>query len=228
MYEIELLSKLAAYRFPQQRNNGSSMRQRHCWISQTNPPMFSPLSNRVWEVLMPSSNTMKSVSIQPPTVILTCLPPGMQRYRREPRRPCPMAHQVERRYGDNQPRRKSSGGGETRATRKVPITSLSYYRLEPITFGRSLEDIEKRSRRLLEKGKGARILDKRRDSGVIVKLVEELRQAILLYQVRTVENCLSTRVDAFWTAVATTFDRQSSHAVDCESPFNLFAIRTDP
>ena len=39
---------------------------------------------------------------------------------------------------------------------------------------------------LLGKGKGARILDKKRDSGKVVKLVEELRQAILIYQVGTV------------------------------------------
>ena len=41
----------------------------------------------------------------------------------------------------------------------------------------------------MDKGKGARMLDKRRDSGAIVKLIEELRQAILLYQVGIVENC---------------------------------------
>jgi hypothetical protein len=41
---------------------------------------------------------------------------------------------------------------------------------------------------LLDKGKGARILDKRKDSGTVVKLSEELRQAILFYQVGTDEN----------------------------------------
>ena len=41
---------------------------------------------------------------------------------------------------------------------------------------------------LLNKGKAARILDKRKDSGAIIKLVEELRQAVLLYQVSTVMN----------------------------------------
>jgi hypothetical protein len=39
----------------------------------------------------------------------------------------------------------------------------------------------------LDKGKGARILDKNKDSGMAAKLVEELRQAILLYQVSAVE-----------------------------------------
>ena len=41
---------------------------------------------------------------------------------------------------------------------------------------------------LLNKGKVAKVLDKRKDSGTIVKLVEELRQAVLLYQVSIVGN----------------------------------------
>ena len=225
MYEIELLSKLAAYRRPQQRNNDSSILPRRCWISRMRHPTLFHLSNRVWEASTPSSNTTKSVSIQSPMILLTCPPPGMQRRRREPRRPCPMAREVEGRYGDNKLRRESSGGGETRATHKVPITSLSSYRLKPIIIDRSLEDIEKRSRRLLDKGKGARILDKRRDSGAIVKLVEELRQAILLYQVRTVENCRLSRVDALWTAIATAFYKQSGHTIDRKCPSNVLTIR---
>lgn len=47
----------------------------------------------------------------------------------------------------------------------------------------SLDDIGKRSTSLSEKGKVARALDKSRDSGKVVRLVEELRQAILVYQV---------------------------------------------
>ena len=42
---------------------------------------------------------------------------------------------------------------------------------------------------LLDKGKVAKILDKKPDSGKTVKLVEELRQAILIYQVGAVDNC---------------------------------------
>ena len=51
------------------------------------------------------------------------------------------------------------------------------------TLRRSLEDIEKHSQALLAKGKAARILDKTQDSGKVVKLIEQLRQAILVYQV---------------------------------------------
>ena len=65
---------------------------------------------------------------------------------------------------------------------RFPSISLSCYQLKLTACCRSLEGIQERSRRLLDKGKGARILDKRRDSGAIVKLVEELRQATLLYQ----------------------------------------------
>src|SRR5882757_6421817 len=48
---------------------------------------------------------------------------------------------------------------------------------------RSLEDIETRSLTLSEKGKVARVLDKAQDSGEVIKLIEKLRQAILIYQV---------------------------------------------
>ena len=41
---------------------------------------------------------------------------------------------------------------------------------------------------LLDKGKGAKILDKKKDSGTVVKLIEELQQTILLYQVGIIEN----------------------------------------
>ena len=46
-----------------------------------------------------------------------------------------------------------------------------------------LEEIEKRSEALLQKGKTARFLDKGRDSGEVVKLIERLRDAITRYQV---------------------------------------------
>lgn len=74
----------------------------------------------------------------------------------------------------------------------------------PTAYPRSLEDIEKRSKKLLDKGKMTRILDKRQDSGMIAKLVEELRQAILVYQVGIVENCRPVRVDACWVVVPAT------------------------
>jgi len=65
---------------------------------------------------------------------------------------------------------------------------------------RTLEDIEKRSRALLGKGKAARILDKKQDSGMVVKLVEELRQAILIYQLsqqRSIDNQVAQLASSF-------------------------------
>jgi len=53
---------------------------------------------------------------------------------------------------------------------------------------RILAGIERRSLALSEKGTAARVLDKMRDSGEVVKLVEELRRAILVYQV-SVRHC---------------------------------------
>jgi hypothetical protein len=52
-----------------------------------------------------------------------------------------------------------------------------------LTLSRSLEDIGTRSLALSEKGKLARVLDKAQDSQEVIKLVEKLRQAILVYQV---------------------------------------------
>ena len=47
----------------------------------------------------------------------------------------------------------------------------------------ALEEIEKKSQALLKKGKTARFVDKGRDAGEVVKLVERLRDAITRYQV---------------------------------------------
>jgi len=52
-----------------------------------------------------------------------------------------------------------------------------------ILYDRSLEEIGARSLALSEKGKVARVLDKTQDSGEVIKLIEKLRQAILIYQV---------------------------------------------
>ena len=50
-------------------------------------------------------------------------------------------------------------------------------------YDRSLDEIGKRSLVLSEKGKVARVLDKSKDGQEVVRLVEKLRQAILVYQV---------------------------------------------
>jgi hypothetical protein len=52
-----------------------------------------------------------------------------------------------------------------------------------LTLDRSLEEVGTRSLALSGKKKLARVLDKAQDSQEVVKLVEKLRQAILVYQV---------------------------------------------
>jgi hypothetical protein len=52
-----------------------------------------------------------------------------------------------------------------------------------LTVDRSLEEIGTRSLALSGKKKLARVLDKAQDSQEVIKLVEKLRQAILVYQV---------------------------------------------
>ena len=54
---------------------------------------------------------------------------------------------------------------------------------KPILRDRSLGGVGARAAALLDKGKAARILDKAKDSAEVVALVEELRQAIVIYQV---------------------------------------------
>ena len=47
----------------------------------------------------------------------------------------------------------------------------------------ALEKIEKRSQELLAKGAAARFIDKSADSGEVARLIEQLREAIIHYQV---------------------------------------------
>ena len=95
MYEIGPSSHLQSHEFLQQRNNGSSMRRRRCWISQTSRPMLFLPSNHVWEASTPWSNTTKCASIKPLAIMPDLSILGMQRRRRKPRRPYPMAYKAE-------------------------------------------------------------------------------------------------------------------------------------
>jgi hypothetical protein len=60
------------------------------------------------------------------------------------------------------------------ATLSVPHSNLVFS---------TLKEIGKQSHALLEKKKAARFLDKAKDSQEVVTLVEELRSAIVYYQV---------------------------------------------
>ena len=82
-----------------------------------------------------------------------------------------------------------------------------------------LEDIEKRSRVLLEKGAAARFLDKREDSAEVVRLIERLREAIAHYQVS--EDCFVVPSLAYTGVdIATASDLRSC----CESYCKDFPV----
>ena len=104
------------------------------------------------------------------------------------------------------------------------VASSLYCQFE-LTVCRSLEDIEKRSQALLVKGKAAWILDKTQDSGTIIKLVKDLWQAILIYQVGTIRKYWDlVELRCFGVAVTTVIDRKPSFAVDCKLPSVAFSI----
>jgi hypothetical protein len=62
---------------------------------------------------------------------------------------------------------------------------IEAYHTGKLILCRSLAAIEQRSRALMEKGKCASFLDKAQDTQEVANLVEQLRQAILIYQVGT-------------------------------------------
>jgi len=88
----------------------------------------------------------------------------------------------------------------------------------------ALENIEKRSQELLAEGTTARFLDKRADSGEVVKLVERLREALANYQVS--ENCfVASGMAHYRTDIATTSDLRPYHRPHCERfPLSLYPL----
>lgn len=80
-----------------------------------------------------------------------------------------------------------SGGDQAEANRRLELSRYACW--FPTTFvlvkplRSALGRIEKRSRELLDKGKAARFVDKRADSGEVASLVDQLREAITHYQV---------------------------------------------
>ena len=93
-----------------------------------------------------------------------------------------MAYQVKRKFYDSPRRWPSRGYRGTSTTDTVCITCLPSYRFKPIVGTRSLGDIERRSLALLKNGEAARILYEKQNSGMVIKLVEELLQATFIYQ----------------------------------------------
>ena len=100
------------------------------------------------------------------------------------------------------------------------------FRLWLILGYRSLGGIERRSLAMSEKGKIARVIDKSRDSGEVVKLVEDLRRAILVYQVG-IRHHPGPGSLTRGAGVATTIDIQSSRPPHCEFVLLIFDYESD-
>ena len=79
-------------------------------------------------------------------------------------------------------------GGENRRRSELSRYALQLFTIHVYANVRrsTLEEIEKRSQALLEKGVLARFMDKENDSKEVARLVERLREAIALYQVREI------------------------------------------
>ena len=80
----------------------------------------------------------------------------------------------------------------------------------------ALEEIGKRSQALLEKKTAARFLDKAKDSQEVITLVEQLRTAIVYYQVRR-DYATQTNVNTRRVVITTTVDIQSDKTADCKT-----------
>lgn len=76
------------------------------------------------------------------------------------------------------------------------LESSAHPKLTPCD--RSLEDVQAKAEALFEKGKIARFLDRTQDLGEVIALVERLRQAILIYQVRQCQSQSASGVANNW------------------------------
>jgi len=91
---------------------------------------------------------------------------------------------------------------------------------------RSLEEIEKRSRAILDKNTAAGFLDKAKDSQEVINLVDELRNAIVAYQVGKKHITLpSTNTSGI--ALAATVNVQPDWKTGCRSLIPTIYHRTD-
>ena len=79
----------------------------------------------------------------------------------------------------------------------------------------SLEEIGKRSQALLEKKKVAGFLDKSKDAQEVVNLIEQLRTAIVYYQVSRMRT-MQTVIDMHGIVLTATDDLQSGWETGCK------------
>ena len=83
-----------------------------------------------------------------------------------------------------------------------------------LTLCRSLDDIGEQSRVLLEKGKINRFLDKAKDARAVVRLIDQLQRAIIIYQACAMSWQVRSELMRVTAGVPTTIDPQPGCAVD--------------
>jgi hypothetical protein len=92
-------------------------------------------------------------------------------------------------------------GDQEEADRRLALSRyVSKFLTTPIFSNPSrsaLEKIEKRSQELLDKGTAARFIDKKADSREVARLVDQLREAIVHYQVSH-NRFLGPRGSRYW------------------------------
>jgi len=90
----------------------------------------------------------------------------------------------------------------------------------------SLEKIAKQSQVILEKGTLAGFVDKRKDSQEVADLIEELRDAIVYYQVSSGNHARRTDVNTDETDLTAAVDIQSNWEIDRKHVHLPFDPRT--
>ena len=113
----------------------------------------------------------------------------------------------------------ASDGDQTEKHRRSELSRCVCRSLNATTLANgllsTLEDIEKQSRALLEKGAATRFVDKGEDSNGVARLIERLREAITHYQVSG--NCFVGSSTTHRKAdITTTSNLRSDHQPRCE------------
>ena len=105
-------------------------------------------------------------------------------------------------------------GEMERRTELARFASDIYLLATTLIFCRSLDGIGGQSQVLLEKGKITRFLDKAKDARAVVKLINQLQRAILIYQVRVISCQVQSEIMRMTTGIPTAINPQPGCTVD--------------
>ena len=115
-------------------------------------------------------------------------------------------------------------GEMERRTELARFASDIYLLATTLIFCRSLDDIGGQSQVLLEKGKITRFLDKAKDARAVVRLIDQLQRAIIIYQACAMSWQVRSELMRVTAGVPTTIDPQPGCAVDSTFLGVVFAL----